>query len=154
MQPIDTGQPRHAATARPATSPAMVLMDPTASLKSRSAKTSIQAIRTTMTHRTEPPAQTVPPAQAVRQVLQVTNDSDPAANARVDTLDRVRPGGARRPDLPTGGDLRPSEGGEPTMRIKPLFGRRDHDHDHDHHHRSRRRSHRRSHRHSRRHSRC
>jgi hypothetical protein len=82
MQPIDTGQPRHAATARPATSPAqMVLMDPT-------------------THRA------VQPAPTVRQVLQVTNNSDPAANARVDTLDRVRPGGARRPDLPTGGDLR------------------------------------------------
>jgi hypothetical protein len=129
MQPIDTGQARHAATARPATSPAMVLMDPTTQ-------------------------RAVPPAPAVRQVLQVTNDSDPADTARVDTLDRVRPGGARRPDLPTGGDLRPSEGGEPTMRIKPLFGRRDHDHDHDHHHRSRRRSHRRSHRHSRRHSRC
>ena len=100
MKPIDTGRPRHAATARPATSPAMVLMDPTASLKSRSAKTSVQATGTTTTHRT------APPAQAVRQVLQVTNDSDPADTARVDTLDRVRPGGARRPDLPTGGDLR------------------------------------------------
>jgi hypothetical protein len=101
MKPIDTGQSRHAATARPATSPAMVLMDPTASLKSRSAKASVEAIRTTTTQRT------VPPAPAVRQVLQVTQDSDPAADtARVDTLVRVRPGGARRPDLPTRGDLR------------------------------------------------
>jgi hypothetical protein len=149
MQPIDTGQPRHAATARPATSPAqMVLMDPTASLKSRSAKTSVEAIGTTTTHRA------VPPAQAVRQVLQVTNNSDPAANAG-STPSTASGLGGRGAQISQPVEISDtSEGGEPTMRIKPLFGR-DHDHDHDHHHhKHRHRSRSRRRHHSRRHSRC